>query len=215
VQIFEPRVKANPNDAELAKKVLALLGASKCNTLPLYKAVGITVFSKEPTAQLAYDLARIFANGKEFKSAEKYYQEAIRLQADSVRKSAYLVEYASIVWREFNNVQQARNLAMQAISVNPGLGQAYMLIGNLYASEKSCGSEDFDKKTVFWAAVDKFIKAKQVDPNLAGDCDKLIDLYTQYFPAQSEIFFQDLQPGASYTVGCWINERTTIRARQQ
>lgn len=215
VQIFEPRVKANPNDTELAKKVLALLGASKCNTLPLYKAVGVTVFSNEPSAQLAYDLAKIFTNGKEFKNAEKYYQEAIKLQADSVRKSAYLVEYAGIVWREFNNVQQARNLALQAISVNPGLGQAYMLIGNLYASEKSCGSEDFDKKTVFWAAVDKFIKAKQVDPSLAGDCDKLIDLYAQYFPAQSEIFFQDLQPGASYTVGCWINERTTIRARQQ
>ncbi len=213
VQIFEPRVRSNPKDLELAKKVLALLTASKCNTLPLYRMVGVTVFDSEPVPQLAYDLAKIFVNNCEFKNAEKYYQEAIKLQSDSLRKSIYLFEYANLTWRELNNPQQARSLALQSLNFNPTLGHAFMLIGNLYASEKNCGNDDFEKRTVFWAAVDKFNRAKQVDPNLAADCDKLIELYSGYFPEQKDIFFQDLNPGASYTVGCWINEKTTIRAR--
>ncbi len=213
VQIFEPRVKTNPKDLELAKKVLSLLTASKCNTLPLYRMVGATVFDSEPAPQLAYELARIFLNNREFRNAERYYQEAIKLQADSLRKSIYLFEYANLTWRELNNPQQARSLALQALNFNPALGHAFMLIGNLYASEKNCVKDDFEKRTVFWAAVDKFIRAKQVDPSLAADCDKLIELYSGYFPEQKDIFFQDLNPGASYTVGCWINEKTTIRAR--
>lgn len=213
IQIFEPRVKANPKNADLAKKVFTLLSASKCSNASLYKVTGAAVFENEPSSSLAYDLAKIFKTNREFKNAEKYYQEAIKLESDSIRRSVYLVEYAGIMASEFNNPQQARNLALQAIGFNPNLGHAYLLIGNLYTSEKNCANDEFANKAVYWAAVDKFIKAKQVDPNLAPDCDKLIDLWTQYFPAQNDIFFQDLQIGASYTVGCWINERTTIRSR--
>lgn len=213
IAIFEPRLNANPTDIELAKKTFNLLSANKCNTIPFYRKAGEIVFENGPTSALAYELARLFSGISEFKKAEKYYQEAIKLEADSVKKSVYLVEYAGIVSREFNNPQQSRTLALQAISTNPGLGHAYLHIGLLYASEKGCGGDDFTKLTVYWAAVDKFARAKQADPNLAAECDKLIDFYTQYFPAGNEIFFQDLKPGDSYTVGCWINERTTVRPK--
>lgn len=215
VQIFEPRVKANPNDAELAKKVYNLLKASRCSDAPMYKTVASVVFKNEPSASLALELSRISLNNKEIKNAEKYYQDAIKLETDSMKKSNNLYEYADyIVFRENNNLQQARSLALQAIDLNPNFGKAYILIGYLYASEKNCGDDAFAKSTIYWAVVDKFIKAKQVDPSVAADADKQIEAYVKYFPAQSDIFFQDLQPGASYTVGCWINERTTIRGRQ-
>ena len=211
--IFGPRVEANPADFELAKKTYALLSANKCSSLPLYRKVGETFFANEPSASLAYDMAKIFSTVGEFRKSEKYYQESIKLEKDSIKKSVYLVEYSGIMSREFNNPEQARVLALQSIDINPGMGYAYIQIGHLYAAEKNCGGDDFAKKTVYWVAVDKFAKAKQVDPNLAADCDKYIDLYTQYFPAGNDIFFQDLKPGDTYTVGCWINERTTVRAK--
>jgi len=213
VAIFGPRVDANPKDAVLAKKTFNLLNANKCTSIPLYRITGEIVFENEPTSSLAYELSKLFVVLGEFRKAERYYQEAIKLETDAIKKSVYLVEYAGIVSREFNNPQQSRTLALQAISENPGLGHAYLHIGLLYASEKACGGDDFAKTTVYWAAVDKFYKAKQVDPNLAGECDRLIDFYTQYFPAGNEIFFQDLKPDDTYTVGCWINERTTVRAK--
>lgn len=211
--LFGPRISANPSDMELVKKTFSLLSANRCESTEFYRNLNEMLFNDNPTSTRAYELAKIYVNMRDFKKAESFYNEAIKLEADSIRKSVYLFEYANIMNNEFRNPQQARVLALQAISENPNLGHAYMLIGNLYASEKNCGADDFEKKAVYWAAVDKFIRAKQVDPSLASDCDKLIDLYVQYFPAQQDIFFQDYTPGDRFTIKCWINETTTIRAR--
>jgi len=61
-------------------------------------------------------------------------------------------------------------------------------------------------------AVDKFIKAKQVDPTVAEKANSRIATYSQYFPAVSDIFFVDLNEGDSFKVECWINETTKVRA---
>lgn len=213
VALFEPRVKANPSDIDLAAKTYNLLSANRCEDAPLYRQVGEILFNNEPTAARAYELAKIYTGLREFKKSEKFYQEAIKFESDSVKKSVYLCEYSNIMCNEFKNPQQARALALQAIAENPNLGHAYIIIGNLYAAEKNCGNDDFEKRTVYWAAVDKFMKAKQVDPSLTEDCNKLINIFSQYFPAQQDIFFQDLEPGSRYTINCWINEVTTVRAR--
>lgn len=212
-EIFGPRIESNPQDQELIKKTFALLSANRCDGTDFYRNVAVMLFKNEPTSMLAWDIAKIFSGLKDFTKSEEYYKHAIELETDPVRKSVFLVEYANIMFNEFKNPQQARSLALQAIAVNPNIGHAFILIGNIYASEKNCFTDEFQRKTVFWAAVDKFQRAKQVDPSLASDCDRLIDIYTQYFPQQSEIFFQDLQPNQRYTVGCWINEVTTVRAR--
>lgn len=212
-KIFEPRIDGNPNDLELVKKTHTLLSANRCTGSDFYRKVLTALFNGEPTSLRAYELARAFVTLKDYEKAEEYYLRAIELEADSNQKSSFMVEYAGIMFNEFKKPQQARTIALDAISLNPNMGHAYILIGNIYAAEKNCFTDEFQKKTIFWVAVDKFVKAKQVDPTLESDCDKLIEIYTQYFPAQNDIFFQDLTPNQSYTVGCWINERTTVRAR--
>lgn len=84
----------------------------------------------------------------------------------------------------------------------------------MYASERNCGADDFEKKAVFWAAVDKYAKAKQVDSELEESMNSLIASYSQYFPSKEDIFFHDLKVGDTYSIGCWINERTTVRERK-
>jgi tetratricopeptide (TPR) repeat protein len=211
--IFEPKFDSNPKDAELVKKIHTLLKSNRCEKTDFYKKVLIGQFSNAPTSLLAYEIAKNFKDQNDFAKAEEYYKQAIELENDAVRKSMFLVEYGSLVFTELRNPQQARTLALQAIDANPNIGHAYILIGNIYASEKSCFSDPFQAKTVFWVAVDKFMKAKQVDPSLASDCDRYISTYTQYFPPQNDIFFQDLTIGQKYNVECWIKESTTVRAR--
>jgi tetratricopeptide (TPR) repeat protein len=211
--IFEIRIDNNPNDIDLVKNVHNLLSANRCEQTDFYVKTAKALYALEPTSSRAYELARVNLAKKDFKESEKYYKQAIALEEDAGQKSRFLVEYAGMVFNEFGNPQQARSLAQEAIDLLPNNGHAYILIGNIYADEKSCFSDDFQKKTVYWAAVDKFIKAKQVDSTVASDCNRLIEVYSQYFPAQNDIFFQDLTPNESYTVGCWINERTTIRPR--
>jgi len=89
-----------------------------------------------------------------------------------------------------------------------------MLIGTLYASSGPlCGpGTGWDSQVVTWPAIDKWQKAKSVDPSVAGEANKLIARYRQYMPAKGDIFQRSLTEGASFRVRCWIQETTTIRS---
>ncbi|MDD2197012.1 MAG: hypothetical protein PHE03_05985 [Bacteroidales bacterium] len=212
-QIFEQRVENSPDDVELLKKTYNLLNANRCQDKGFYRNTAEKLFTKDPSASLAYELAKIFSGLNNYGKAESYFKKAVELESDTLRKSIYLVEYAGVVFNNLKRPQEARTLALRSLAINPNMGYAYIVIGHIYAAEKSSFSDEFQKKTVYWAAVDKFIKAKQTDPTLEGDCNRYIEAYSQYFPAQNDIFFQDLNLGDRYTVGGWINEVTTVRAR--
>jgi len=87
------------------------------------------------------------------------------------------------------------------------------MIGDMYAaSSKTCGGNDLEKKAVYWVAVDKYYKAKQVDPEIAELANSRIKSYSIYFPPREDIFFHNLNEGEEFMVECWINEKTTVRA---
>ncbi|MCD4746266.1 MAG: hypothetical protein K8R58_08200, partial [Bacteroidales bacterium] len=101
----------------------------------------------------------------------------------------------------------------KTIKLRPDDGNAYILIGDMYAaSAKNCGNNDLTKKVAYWVAVDKYIKAKIVDPSVASTANSRIASYSKHFPVTETIFFYDLKEGDTYTVECWINEKTKVRA---
>ena len=119
-------------------------------------------------------------------------------------------------YRALNNFPSARTYFLKAAALNPANGELYLLIGDMYAeSAKNCGDNDLTSRVAFWVAVDKYYKAKQVDPALAPEADKKIGSYSIYFPAASTIFFYTLKEGDTYRVECWINEDTIVRAAKQ
>ena len=77
-----------------------------------------------------------------------------------------------------------------------------------------CGENDFEINTVFWAAVDKFRQAKSNDAEVTDKANELISKFSAYFPNVEDAFFYGFEHGKAYTVGCWINEKTTVRCRQ-
>jgi hypothetical protein len=118
------------------------------------------------------------------------------------------------VTRRLGNLSQAKTYALNSAELDASSGYPYLLIGNIYAAaSKSCGEDDFQQKAVYWAAVDKFAKAKSIDPALTDDANKFIEAYRPHFPDNETIFFQGYKEGDKFTVGCWINEVTTVRAR--
>lgn len=119
---------------------------------------------------------------------------------------------ASISGLKLNQYSTARNYANKAIALKANWGSPYILIGKLYAgSSNSCGETACTKNAVFWVAVDKFIKAKTVDPDCSQEANTLISTYSAYFPKKEDCFFENIMEGQSYTVGCWINETTKTR----
>ncbi|MEM9260481.1 MAG: hypothetical protein AAGA62_12600, partial [Bacteroidota bacterium] len=129
------------------------------------------------------------------------------------KKGRYYLYVAKIFFAHKRNFSQARKFARRAAQANPSSGEPYLLIGTLYASSGPlCGpGTGFDSQIVTWPAIDKWLQAKRVQPDLASQANKLINRYTQYMPSKADIFQRGIKEGDSFTVGCWIQETTRVR----
>ncbi len=126
---------------------------------------------------------------------------------------AYRIAYQ---YYKKGNFSKARSLCRKAASFKSGWGEPYMLIGTMYASSgKRCSGgkgTGWDAQVVAWAAMDMWVKAKKIDPNVASKANSSIAKYRKYLPTKEDIFQRNLKEGSSYKVGCWIGVTTTIRA---
>ena len=214
ITIYQAKFEKEPNNLELARSIHSQLSALRCTDADLYLSVSKLLFQAQPTSAIGVDIARILQAKNNNAGAADYFRRAVAAETDSLRKANILLEFAQFVGTRQGELPKARTLAYEALSLNPNLGYAYLLIGSLYAQTKACGASKMDNVSVYWAAVDKFSRAMAVQPDISSECQKQINYYSQFFPTTEEIFFQDLEVGKPYTVPCWINEKTTIRAKQ-
>jgi len=211
VEIFGPKFDDNAGEAEFLKKVLKLLEQAKCEETELYIKSSETLFEIEPSASSAYYLAKLFLKQDELDKAMEYYEKTVEMEEDPENLSRDYYEMAVLANKQGSKIQ-SRNYALKAIQHNENWGKPYILIGNLYAaSVNSCGENDFERNAVYWAVVDKYIQAKNADPDMSVEANEMIARYSQYFPNQEKAFFYDVTEGATYKVGCWINETTRAR----
>lgn len=142
------------------------------------------------------------------------YEKAAAEEKDANRKGKILLTISRIYYSHLKNYSRARQYAQRAADANPNWGEPYILIGRLYASSGPlCGpGRGWDSQIVVWPAIDMWNRAKRVDPRVTAEANKWINRYSQYMPTVEDIFQRSLKEGDSYTVGCWIQESTTIRA---
>ena len=117
-------------------------------------------------------------------------------------------------YENMGSLSRARDIYRRAAQVDPTNGEPYLLIGMLYAGSSKQFSGEIESGAVYWAAVDKCLKAKQLDPSCADKANALIRAYSAAFPTMEKIFFNDYNEGQSFQVGGWIGETTTIRAKK-
>jgi tetratricopeptide (TPR) repeat protein len=210
------RVKydGNKEDVENVRKVLSIMDRLDCNDAPLYVEAAEQNYKLEPNAEAAYFLAKMFIKKENMDKAIDYYNEAISQAEEGEFKAKLYYELALVTFSYLRDGPKARALAHKSLQMNSTWGKPYILIGNIYAYEsKSFGENDFEQKTVFWAALDKYLTAKRLDPECVDEANKQIELYTKYMPDKETGFFHGFQEGQSYMVGSWINEETTVRYR--
>lgn len=211
VSIYQKKFEANPEDIELLKKVTNVLDRKGCTSTDLFFQTTEKLHSLEPSAQSAYLMGSLYIGKENMTKAANYLSQAAQLYEEPENKVRALNLLANIQFNQ-RNYTQARATAQKILQINPNYGKAYILIGDLYAnSAANCTDDDMSGKTVFWAAVDKYIKARSVDSSVESEANQKIGQYSPHFPAKEDLFFRDMVEGASYTVGCWINESTTIR----
>jgi tetratricopeptide (TPR) repeat protein len=214
VSIYRKKFDATPDDLDLLKKITKILDEKNCHEDPLYFEATKKLYELEPSPASAYLIGKMLLNEGKYAEAIEYLKETEKLEdSKSVEKSYMYIAHA---YRALNNFPAARTYALKVASMNPNNGEPYILIGDMYAeSAKSCGDNELTTRVAFWAAVDKYITARQVDPTVADEADKKIATYSMYFPPIATIFFYTLKEGDTYRVECWINEDTKIRAAKQ
>ncbi len=214
IAIYSPKFKATPDDVELLKKITDILNNSKCTDAQLFADASEHLFKLEPSAIAAFNIGVLFESKGELEKAKKYFAIAGEQETNPEDKAHFYYREAAVVYQQ-GNYAEAKSLALKALNYKPDYGEAYILIGTAYvAGNSSCSSDEFEKATVYWAAIDKFNKAKSVDQSVTEKANDYIAKYSIYFPTKEELFFRNLNEGNSYTIGCWINETTTVRARK-
>lgn len=212
-KLLSAQYEKSKDDVAALKKISSLLRRSECLDLPLFSKVAEQLYKLDPTADAAFSLAIMFLRRQDVEKTEAYLKEAISKSDDNAAKSDYYTRLAYIKLAQ-KQYQAVKTNASEALKLNPNNGMALIYIGQAYALySKNYGKDDYDHSTVFLVAVDKFMRAKQVDPSVAEDANKHIAMYSQYFPDKSEAFFRGITDGAKIQIGDWINETTTARFR--
>ncbi len=191
--------------------MLRRLAKAGCDDSKLFFDASEKMYQLEPSAEAAFNMARMFVKQNDADKAKNYYKQAMEQETDQELLEDYYYEYALFIYAKENNNQEARNYARKTLAINPNHCKALMLIGDIYASSaRSFSSDDFERATVFWVAVDYFTKARAGEDCLA-EASKKANSYRNYFPNKETAFFQSIKEGDTYRVGGWINETTRVR----
>ncbi len=220
VKVFEPRFEDDPECPDLLTQITTMLDEADGTDRELFYKATRNLHQVQPTASSAFLMGRLESNQNNYRNAVDYFNEAIALykEKENVDQELYRVYMlkSEIEYRQLRRYVQARNSAREAAKIKPDNGRPYILIGEMYATTaKDCGDDDFTERVAYWAAVDKFIQAQNIDsdPDIVERANQLINAYSQYFPDKETIFFHGYEEGDTYLVECWINKTTRVRAR--
>lgn len=213
IKLFTPQYEAASDDIDVLKKISYWLNSTGCTESDLYLKATMALNEVEPTANLAYHIAKLYNSKGQYSDAIAYYEQAIAGETDLVAKSKYLVELGYIIHSVKKDLTLAKKYAYEAKNADPTSGQPHLLLGNIYASVKNFGEDDLAHLSVYWAAVDQYKIAVKKNSELADVANGKIRTYSQYFPDTEMVFFYGFKVGDSYKLEGWINESTKVRTR--
>lgn len=213
--LFGPRYEADPQNLDLAKNIVRMMGITEgCTDNDLFLNAVTTMHTLEPSYTSAYYLYKLYAGRGDVDNAVKFMEEAIAAaESDAVTDASYYYELAAFCFKS-SKYALAYNAAQKVIDLDPSLaGKTYMLMGTIWGSVP-CGGNDIEQRAKYWVAVDYMNKAKAADESLAEDANNHIRQYAAYYPQTAEAFMYDFTNGQSYTVSCGgMRATTTVRTQ--
>lgn len=189
----------------------ALLAKKDCEGTPIFSKIVEAFYRLNPSAPAARGLAARAYKARKYATAIKYFKQAAELEKDKFQRASDYTKIASVRFKQ-GNYPDARRYARRAAGLRPGWGTPYMLIASMYSkSANRCGTDEFSKRAVYWAAADMAQKAMRLDPSVAGKARRAVKSYLAAAPSKSMAFQKGYKSGNPYKLGCWINTNTTVR----
>ena len=216
VALFEPRFAAAPEDLALAKNIVKMMTVTEgCTDNALFLNAVTVMYNMEPSHTSAYYLYKLYAGRADIENATKYMREAVTFEeSDSDTDAGYFYELATFLVKN-GKTADAYKAATAAVELSDNYdAKCYYLMGTIWGSTV-CGGDEISKRAPYWVAVDYMQKAKNADPALAEDADRMIGQYRAYFPQTAEAFMYNITDGDAYTVSCnGMRASTTVRTQK-
>ncbi len=176
------------------------MSAKDCTSDPLFFKLVNAYHNISPSANSAYYLGLLKDKEGNTTEAINYYNQAIGLETDNFEKSKILKKIAGKL-RKSRKYGQARGYYMKALDANPSDVRPYLAIAQMYASSaNNCGSDNFNKRAVFWLAAKMARK---------GGSSSTAANYMAKAPQKNEIFSKG-NAGQKINIGCWIGRSVTV-----
>ncbi|MCB0381156.1 MAG: tetratricopeptide repeat protein [Flavobacteriales bacterium] len=211
VPMAEKNFEANKGNVDWLRRTMKLLRYKKCYDAAVFAKVAESYFALEPSAEGAEGMGKLFLGKKDYTKAIEFFNKAAEMSQKDEEKAQFMLSIAE-AYLYAKNYSSARSYANKALALKSNLGDAYIVIGDAYLySASSCDDGELGKWGAYWAAVDKYQKARSVDEAAGEEANKKIARVSSSFPTTKDLFFYGKQKGDAYTVACWINEGTSVR----
>ena len=197
------------NEDWITSALLSLSG--KCSAKPIFNTLAEKLYAMKVTAQSANFMALANLQQRKFPEAIKFYNESAELQTNPIEKAK--IYYTLATGLLANDLPKSKEYLKKALSSDPKMGKAYLFLAQLYSnSANDCGKTDFEKKAVYYLAIQTAQKAGVAEPRLKPTADKAAKDYEAKSLTADEISKAKMN-GKLVTIGCWINEAITFPAK--
>ena len=214
-ELFRKKLEANPDDEATLAQAVSLMSRANCDG-EFFFTTAEKYYNAHPTSETALSLAQGFQAKGEYDKAIKYLNEALATETDNIEREKLLVRI-SLVDLVAANYSGAAAAARQLRELNPENGLSYFVLAQCYAAS-AAACDGIAGQATFWAAYDTMSQAVnllQDSPEYLENAKTALASYRNHFPTSEECFFNELQPGARYTVTCGTAAGvvTTVRTR--
>ncbi len=213
VPAFQKRFDKNKDNIDELEKIARMLSMKDCTESDLFSDIAVQIDKLRPSALSKYALAMRFAKEQDYEKASDYMNQAIGMEVEDTLKARDYYKLA-----QFANAMKKRPLAkkhaLKAIELKSNYGAPYILIATMYAASGCSQLTSPEGKlgnVAYWAAIDKLVKAKSVDPSVTEAANKLISRYSGVRVNKENAFMLGVSKGKTVRIGCWVNETTTAR----
>lgn len=202
---LEPKLRANPEDVALAKKIFNFMLQGKCTDDPLWLDAGEVILKTEKDCGLEKIVGLKYLSQEKYDKAKAYLNEALLVCTAGSDKAEALMALGSLEAR-IGTKTKARELFREALKADPAAKEAYEKIGDLYMNSSECFKKVnvAEDRLIYLAAYDEYEKA--------GNSAKMGAARAQ-FPSKEDIFLFNWKQGEIKNTGCWINESVSLRTR--
>ena len=209
IPLYNKNFDENKTDPLWLKRAASRMDNKECSDDPLFVTLVEALHNLDPSADSAYYLGLLNDKRGNEPEALKFYEESIKLGTDPYKKAKILYKIA-LKFKNAGRKSSARNYANKALSYQPSLGRAYLLIASLYASSANdCGNNQFEKRAVYWLAANVAQKAGRVDASIRKLANSTRASYLGRAPSKTDIFTEGNE-GASIKFNCWINASVKV-----